>query len=125
MELKEPAVRLQQDDDSIQSDRETELAESLNNLPVISDIPVRDFPDYVQKVVEEYGDNGSKLANEYCVSVLLVKIHQNHYFTLSSRTYHVASLPHNVDFNKFRNIYPCKMSQIINIFNSIMHKIFR
>ena len=95
MELKEPAGRLQQDDDSIQSDRETELAECLNNLPVISDIPVCDFPNYVQKVAEEC-DNGSKLANEYFVSVLLVKIHQNHNFSLylaASSAYKYRNLP--------------------------------
>ena len=96
MELKEPAGRLQQDDDSIQSDRETELAESLNNLPVISDIPVHDFPDYVQKVVEECGDNGSKLANEYFVSILLVKIHQKIFISLylaASSAYKYRNLP--------------------------------
>ena len=62
--------RLQQDDKSICSERETELAEEgLNNVPQRDNIPVNDFPDYVQKITEECGDNGSKLANEYFVSI--------------------------------------------------------
>ena len=65
-------MRLQQDDESICSERQTELAEEgLNNVLPRSDIPVNEFPDYVRRVAEEYGDSGSKLADEYFVSILL------------------------------------------------------
>ena len=97
LELKTPAGRRQQDE-SVHNETETEL-DGLKCAPVRNDILVSDFPDYVREIAEECGEN-SKLANEYFVSVFLVKIHQNHNFFL----YLAASSAH-----KYRNL-PCGFS---------------
>ena len=41
---------------------------------------------------------------------------------MSTLTYNVACLPHNIDLNRFRNIYPCKRQQsaVLGVSNTFM-----
>ena len=111
--------RLQKKYDSAPHEGESILAaERLNDVPVRNEIPLSEFPDYVQQMIEDCEENESKLANEYHVSVVFVNIPWHINISSSQQLQHmttapytVASLSHNVEFNRFRNIYPCKKTR--------------
>ena len=71
LELKGTTGSLQCDN-SGSNNGDFESTEDLNDVPVRNDITISDFPDYVQEMTEEYEPNGSKLAKEYFVSIIIV-----------------------------------------------------
>ena len=78
-------------------------------------VPVREFPDYVLQMTKENEYENSELASEYQVvttKILLtfdkIDIFMQQLHSLPTSSYEVACLPHNIDLNRFRNVYPCK-----------------
>ncbi|CAI8015243.1 Receptor-type tyrosine-protein phosphatase alpha [Geodia barretti] len=72
-----------------------------DEIPVRSDIPVSEFPDYVIDMTAENQHNTSKLAIEY-----------QQLSSVPTLSYEVACLPQNINLNRFRNIYPYDDSRV-------------
>ncbi|CAI7989214.1 Receptor-type tyrosine-protein phosphatase H, partial [Geodia barretti] len=70
-------------------------------IPVRSDIPVSEFPDYVIDMTVENQHDTSKLAIEY-----------QQLSSVPTLSYEVACLPQNTNLNRFRNIYPYDDSRV-------------
>ncbi|CAI8036777.1 Tyrosine-protein phosphatase Lar, partial [Geodia barretti] len=100
LELKEVGRR----EDNITSNVASTEKDSLlaEDIPVRSDIPVSEFPDYVLDMTMENQHDTSKLAIEY-----------QQFNDVPTLTFEVACLSHNIDLNRFRNIYPYDKSGVI------------
>ncbi|CAI7990937.1 Receptor-type tyrosine-protein phosphatase H [Geodia barretti] len=72
-----------------------------DEIPVRSDIPVSEFPDYVIDMTAENQHDTSKLAIEY-----------QQLSSVPTLSYEVACLPQNINLNRFRNIYPYDDSRV-------------
>ena len=71
LELKPVERRDKQDDEGLSTgggyEVDLNVEEDLNDVPVKSDIPVGDFPQYVLDITDETRNDDSKLAIEYSV----------------------------------------------------------
>ncbi|CAI8039974.1 Receptor-type tyrosine-protein phosphatase S, partial [Geodia barretti] len=99
LELKEVGRR----EDNITSNVMSTEKDSLlaEDIPVRSDIPVSEFPDYVIDMTVENQHDTSKLAIEY-----------QQFNDVPTLTFEVACLYDNIDLNRFRNIYPYDTSRV-------------
>jgi protein tyrosine phosphatase len=82
----------------VSTEKDSLLAE---DIPVRSDIPVSEFPDYVLDMTVENQHDTSKLAIEY-----------QQFNDVPTLTFEVACLYDNIDLNRFRNIYPYDTSRV-------------
>ncbi|CAI8039971.1 Receptor-type tyrosine-protein phosphatase H, partial [Geodia barretti] len=99
LELKEVGRR----EDNITSNVLSTEKDSLlaEDIPVRSDIPVSEFPDYVIDMTVENQHDTSKFAIEY-----------QQFNDVPTLTFEVACLYDNIDLNRFRNIYPYDTSRV-------------
>ncbi|CAI8039978.1 Receptor-type tyrosine-protein phosphatase zeta, partial [Geodia barretti] len=103
LELKEVGRR----EDNITSNVLSTEKDSLlaEDIPVRSDIPVSEFPDYVIDMTVENQHDTSKFAIEY-----------QQFNDVPTLTFEVACLYDNIDLNRFRNIYPSPLDETIDHF---------
>ena len=85
-------------------------------VPVRSNIPVAEFSDYVLEMTLEDDYNNTPLTRQFsvgwCVNVVIIYILSMYVQKIPSAPaypYTEACLPQNVGYNRFRNIYPCKI----------------